>query len=112
LQRHLWPGNVRELANIIEAAFTFKSSDSIGLKDLPEAISERLQTPLPSSSKAGPAFNLAETEREVITRALESTKGNKYRAAEFLGISRKMLYARIAKYGLAPPRQSKRRERG
>jgi transcriptional regulator with PAS, ATPase and Fis domain len=85
LQRHLWPGNVRELANVIEAVFTFNSSDSIGLKDLPEAINERVQTPLPSSPKACLALNLAETEREVICRALESTKGNKCRAADLLG---------------------------
>ena len=52
LQRHLWPGNARELANVMRGRCS-NSSDWIGLKDLPEAINERVQTPLPSSPKAG-----------------------------------------------------------
>jgi transcriptional regulator with PAS, ATPase and Fis domain len=111
LQRHVWPGNVRELANIIETAFTFNSAESIGLKDLPEAIANGLQTGLLRSVPAGDELNLADAERDIIRRALENTKGNKCRAAEVLGISRKMLYARIAKYQLAPLRHSKRRGR-
>ena len=111
LRCHLWPGNVRELANIIEAVFTFNSSESIGLKDLPEAIRDRVQTaPPPSSLKSDAALNLAETERDVISRALESTQGNKCRAAKLLGISRKMLYARIAKHRLASSRYPKKRK--
>lgn len=107
LQRHVWPGNVRELANIIEAAFTFNSSESIALKDLPESIHDGSQAAPPTSEQSGTAFSLADAERDVISRALESTKGNKCRAAEMLGISRKMLYARIAKYRLSSPRHSK-----
>ncbi len=34
-----WPSNVRELANAIEGAFTFGRSATIGLADLPAAVS-------------------------------------------------------------------------
>jgi transcriptional regulator of acetoin/glycerol metabolism len=39
--------------------------------------------------------------RELIRRALESTGGNKVKAAELLRISRKRLYAKIRKYTLS-----------
>jgi DNA-binding NtrC family response regulator len=41
-----------------------------------------------------------ETERELIERALQMAGHNKTYAAELLKISRKKLYARLAKYGL------------
>jgi DNA-binding NtrC family response regulator len=47
-----------------------------------------------------PIGTFAETERAIIQRALESTEGNKVQAARLLKISRKKLYAKIAKYGL------------
>jgi len=42
----------------------------------------------------------ADAERDVIARALETTGGNKLAASKLLRISRKKLYAKIAKYGL------------
>ena len=41
-----------------------------------------------------------ESERNLIERALEITRGNKLRAAQQLGISRKKLYAKLARYGM------------
>ena len=45
-----------------------------------------------------PTFH--ENERTLIERVLRVTRGNKVRAARELGISRKALYARMARYGL------------
>ena len=39
-------------------------------------------------------------ERELVDRALTATSGNKVQAAKLLRISRKKLYAKIAKYEL------------
>jgi DNA-binding NtrC family response regulator len=41
-----------------------------------------------------------EMECDLIRRTLEKTGGNKSRAAQLLGISRKRLYSRIERYGL------------
>jgi len=49
---------------------------------------------------AVPVGSFAEAERDLIARALESTSGNKVAAAALLRISRKKLYAKIAKYHL------------
>jgi DNA-binding NtrC family response regulator len=98
MQRYDWPGNVRELSNAIETAFTFGPGPLIRLVDLPPAVSRV------SGSRRTPATyveTFAEAERDLIRRALESTGGNKLRAARLLKISRKKLYAKIRKYGLA-----------
>lgn len=55
-----------------------------------------------------PLTTFAETERDLIARALQSNRGNKVHAAKQLQISRKKLYAKIAKYGLfAEPQQGR-----
>jgi transcriptional regulator with PAS, ATPase and Fis domain len=100
--RYGWPGNVRELSNAIESAFTFGTSDTIRLTDLPAAVSRVARNSEPSqrAPAAAATLSFAETERDLINRALASTGGNKYRAAKLLGISRKRLYARLRRYEL------------
>jgi transcriptional regulator with PAS, ATPase and Fis domain len=108
LKRHTWPGNVRELSNAIESAFTFSRATIIGLKDLPASVmeshpslgSQESANKSPETAHALTIGSFAEAEREVITRALRRTGGNKAAAAALLGISRKKLYARVDKYGI------------
>jgi transcriptional regulator with PAS, ATPase and Fis domain len=95
-----WPGNVRELANAIETAFTFGTSPEIRLEDLPDSIAgqgRRMASPTPASSPG----SFADAERDLMCRALDSTGWNKVAAAKLLKISRKKLYAKIAKYNIA-----------
>jgi transcriptional regulator with PAS, ATPase and Fis domain len=100
MRRYEWPGNVRELANAIESAFTFGRSHLIRLTDLPPALTGGQTARQLSTSCAVPIGTFAESERTIIQRALEFTEGNKVQAAKLLRISRKKLYAKIAKYGL------------
>ena len=63
------------------------------------------------ASRGGvPVTTFAESERELIVRALQNNSGNKVRTAEQLKISRKKLYARITKYrlSLAEPHSNRR----
>jgi two-component system response regulator AtoC len=101
LEQYDWPGNVRELMNVIESAYTFSRSDLITLADLPATLSFREKIPRTDTSQPlAPSLSFAEAERDLIVRALASTSGNKLQAAKLLGISRKKLYAKIAKYHL------------
>ncbi len=97
MRRHSWPGNVRELANAIESAFTFSRSPVIRLRDLPASISGSIAAPAAMSNPVG---SFADAEQALIRGALEATEGNKLQAAKLLKISRKKLYAKIAKYGI------------
>jgi transcriptional regulator with PAS, ATPase and Fis domain len=97
MRRYPWPGNVRELSNAIEGALTFGRSPRISISLLPPALAGNNATPVgPVQSSS----TFADAERDVIARALESTSGNKLAASKLLRISRKKLYAKIAKYGL------------
>jgi DNA-binding NtrC family response regulator len=100
MKRHSWPGNVRELANAIEAAFTFSRSPMIRLQDLPASISGARSGEHAAVAGSAPVASFAEAERALIRGALEATDGNKLQAAKLLKISRKKLYAKIAKYGI------------
>jgi DNA-binding NtrC family response regulator len=96
MRRYSWPGNVRELSNAIEGALTFGQSPLIDLDLLPPAIASSIG----EIAAADSSGTFADAEREVIARALETTGGNKLAASKILRISRKKLYAKIAKYGL------------
>jgi DNA-binding NtrC family response regulator len=85
--------------NVIESAYTFGQSAHITRADLPVTIT--LASAAARSEEPPPAhhpLSFAEAERDLISRALASTGGNKLQAAKLLGVSRKKLYAKIAKY--------------
>ena len=101
MSRYGWPGNVRELSNAIESGFTFGDSNMVRLADLPST--SAVAAGAMPVSRAAPAdsassLSLTDTERDLIQRALASTRGNRLRAAKLLGISRKRLYARLRRY--------------
>ncbi len=104
MKRYPWPGNVRELSNAIESAFTFGRAATLRLVDLPPALASEPGTQVvlapPSAITPNGVATFADVERDLIKRTLTMTEGNKARAAKLLRISRKKLYAKIAKYGL------------
>lgn len=88
-----WPGNIRELKNVIEHAVTFSEFGKLKLADLPEYIIENSK----STSELVAANLLKKAEHEAIEQALLEANGNKTKAAEILGISRSVLYAKLNK---------------
>ena len=102
LLEHDWPGNVRELKNEVERLVVLCSSSTVGLEDLSEHVRGRFRPAGPrmreASHEEGAGFahqNLAEHERALVARALESTRGNKTQAARLLGISREGLRKKL-----------------
>jgi transcriptional regulator with PAS, ATPase and Fis domain len=90
-----WPGNVRELRNILERAVILAGSDNIRPEHITIAeepghgsVEERLRALVGEKT-------LPEIENTMIKLALEKTRGNKSRAAELLGITRRTLYGRL-----------------
>jgi len=103
MERYAWPGNIRELRNVIEGAAAFCPGALIRLEDLPAKVVSRPETASASAesdSKPTLAETKEEAEMERILKALESTSGNRLRAAQELGISRVSLYKKLRKYGL------------
>lgn len=98
LQYYDWPGNVRELRNCIESMVVLAKKPILGEDDIPAEI-RRLQTDIPVFSSPD-SLNIKTMEKELIRGAIAQESGNKKRAAEQLGISRRTLYRKMEEYGL------------
>ena len=90
-----WPGNVRELENIIERAATLCQGEKITLEDLPPVIRDVQGEGQLVEDAVERMLPLEELEQAYIRRILEKMGGNKYQAAQVLGIDRKTLYRKI-----------------
>jgi two-component system response regulator AtoC len=98
-----WPGNVRELENAVERAVVLARSGIIDESDIqlhPMAHREAPHWTEQISLEEGWKANLAAAEKSMIGRALRKAEGNKSRAAELLGIHRRLLYEKLREYGL------------
>ena len=96
LEDYPWPGNVRQLRNVVEKMCVLSSGGRLTLADVPAEI---VQPPVPSQAIAS-ASTLEETEKAKILSVLESSGGNKTKAAETLGISRRTLHRKLNEWGM------------
>ncbi len=101
LMRYGWPGNVRELENLVERAVILVRGEMITPDELPDVLKEEEGEGEPSAPMA-PGRSLKEVEKEMILRTLEETGGNRTRAAQILGISRRTLQLKLKEYGVNP----------
>lgn len=98
LMSYDWPGNIRELEHVIQRAATLTPLDTI----LPEHLSLGGATPHPAAAVMD--FNeqvtLEELEKRYIRYIYQKTMRNKVKTAEILGIDRKTLYSKLARFGI------------
>jgi len=95
LQAHEWPGNVRELRTAIEHGVILSKGSQITLNQLPSQLSKQDFPSQGSSPKDYHGFNLQSIEQDTIKRALKETSGNRTKASELLGISRRTLQRKL-----------------
>ncbi len=111
LRAHDFPGNIRELKNILDRAYLLSGGRTIRA----EHIDIRVPKARPQGTSVAPSAPVADTgaledslaalERSRIKDALTKAAGNQTRAAELLGISRKVLIHRLTQYGINRPRR-------
>ena len=107
-----WPGNVRELENVIERAVVLSRGQIITSRELPfgeHEAGEGDEGDAGDEVKGDSSFfkkSVAQFEKDLIMKALRDANGNRSKAAEMLGIYRRLLYAKIKEYGLEgyPPK--------
>jgi two-component system response regulator HydG len=97
---YAWPGNVRELLNAVERAVIMAQGHLVEPDDLPLAIQGSAKGEEDYSLRAG--LTVREAEKMLIELTLEANGGNRTRAAEMLGITRKTLQNKIKDYDLPP----------
>ncbi len=99
LMRYDWPGNVRELENVMERAVILARAEMITPAEIPDRITWAEQTgAAPPVSLYSAGKSLREVEKEMIFGTLETVGGNRTRAAEILGISRRTLQLKLKEY--------------
>jgi two-component system NtrC family response regulator len=91
-----WPGNVRELRNVIERGIILSEDGVITVQALPRELVEQSA----EGSSDAPFLSIRELEKHHIAWVLEYVEGNRSRASEMLGISRKTLYRKLKEYDL------------
>ncbi len=98
-----WPENVDELADVVLQAARKADGPMVGLLDLPDKIRWASDVQSHPRRKQQPIVLdkvLAGVERDLIEGALKDAKGNKTKAAQFLGITRARLHRRLEHFGI------------
>ena len=99
LMEFSWPGNVRELRTAIEHAVVLSRGERITRRDLPPSV--RGGNPgTETKITEGKGLSVKEAEKQLILRALKETDGNRTRAAEKTGMSRRTFHRKLHEYHL------------
>ena len=110
LMEYEWPGNVRELENVVERAVVLSRGQVITSRELPfgerDGDREDGESDEVPTEKSFFKKSVSQFEKDLIMKALRDATGNRSKAAEMLGIYRRLLYAKIKEYGLEgyPPK--------
>ncbi len=113
LQAYPWPGNIRELRNFCENAVVLRRGGSLTEYDLePKFRGATLALPAPASGadgvapaaassappSSGGSLSVEENEKRLLREALLKARGNRTKAAELMGVSRRTLHRKIAQW--------------
>ena len=115
MKAYSWPGNVRELENLLEQAINWSGSHLVDVEKIPVkpwdkepetdkfTVSAKQQneysTFIQSSGVQYQGF-IEESEKTLIMKALEQTKGNKSQAAKLLNMQRSVLYKKMERLSI------------
>jgi len=96
LESYDWPGNIRELRNVVQRSVLVCNDTELRPEHLPRKFGDLDKKPSRISFEIG--TSLENVEREMLIRALAETNNNRTRAAELLGISRRVIYNKLNKH--------------
>lgn len=118
LQAYAWPGNIRELRNFCENAVVLRRGGSLTEYDLEPkfrgaapvlstlnasaaagagVISTTVAAPTSPPSNGG-SLSVEENEKRLLREALIKARGNRTKAAELMGVSRRTLHRKLSQW--------------
>jgi two-component system response regulator AtoC len=102
LQAYAWPGNIRELRNFCENAVVLRKGGKLSEFDLDPRFRG---SPSPAQSSNGtpdaatsPTLSVEQNEKRILREALIKSRGNRTKAAELMGISRRTLHRKLTQW--------------
>jgi DNA-binding NtrC family response regulator len=99
LRAYRWPGNIRELRNFCENIVVLKRGNDVSEYDLDEKYHESSAGQAASQSlSSSPSLSKEENEKRLLRNALIKANGNRTKAAELMGISRRTLHRKITQW--------------
>lgn len=101
LERYTFPGNLLELAHALTHAYVLARGGAIEPQHLPISIRKAAED-MPAPDELEELDVVAKRfERDYLLRVLRSVAGNRGRAAEILGLSRKGLWGKLKAHGIS-----------
>jgi two-component system, NtrC family, response regulator AtoC len=108
LQSYAWPGNIRELRNFCENAVVLRRGGSLTEYDLEPKFRGEVTMPAGSApagasgTASSPAMtsslSVEQNEKRLLREALLKARGNRTKAAELMGLSRRTLHRKLAQW--------------
>jgi DNA-binding NtrC family response regulator len=99
LQAYPWPGNIRELRNFAENAVVLRRGGKMSEFDLePKFRGEAPAPPAMVTPTPANPLSVEENEKRLLKEALMKARGNRTRAANLLGISRRTLHRKLVQW--------------
>lgn len=101
LRDYRWPGNIRELRNFCENTVVLKRGNELTEYDLDPKYQNQTKPSLDDkiqSLSSSPTLSKEENEKRLLRNALIKANGNRTRAAELMGISRRTLHRKLIQW--------------
>ena len=98
LQNYSWPGNVRELRNFCENLVVLQRGKEITPYDLDPRFTVLNLSDDKDQAFENASLSVEENEKRLLRNALHQANGNRTKAAELVGISRRTLHRKLERW--------------
>ena len=98
LNSYKWPGNIRELRNFCENLVVLNRGGDIKPYDLDPRFFSDVSDNGPVSEIKTPSLSVEENEKRLLRNALLQSGGNRTKAAELMGVSRRTLHRKLVRW--------------
>ncbi len=98
LQAYAWPGNIRELRNFCENVVVLHRGGKLTEYDLEPRFRGVATVATSGAVPLANPLSVEENEKRLLREALIKARGNRTKAAELMGISRRTLHRKLAEW--------------